>query len=151
MIYDHLSRAALYERVSKHMHHAFTFLRRGDLLTIAKGRHEIAGEDAFAIVHEYDTKPAEQCKWEAHRKYIDVQFTITGAEGMGVAYVDQAKTTTDYDATKDFQLFTAQGDVVNVKAGYFVVFFPHDVHQPGVAVDAPALVRKVVVKVRVDN
>jgi len=38
---------------------------------------------------EYQTKPREQGIWEAHRKYIDVQYMIQGSELMGWASIGQ--------------------------------------------------------------
>lgn len=151
MIVDQLAHAALYERMTRHMHHAWTFLRRADLNTLAKGRHEIAGEDAFAMVHEYDTRPVDQATWEGHRKYIDVQYILSGVEGITCNDIGQMSATQDYDANRDFQPFTGQGDLLTIRAGFFAIFFPHDIHQPAVAIGQPGPVRKVVVKVRVDG
>ncbi len=52
---------------------------------VALGRHDLDGDDLFALVQEYTTRAADECVWEAHRRYIDVQFVVTGAERMGVA------------------------------------------------------------------
>lgn len=151
MIVDHLSRADMYARVTKHMHHAFAFLRRTDLTTLPKGRYEIAGEDAYALVQDYTTKPAEMAKWESHRQYIDVQFVAAGVEGMGYGHIDQFAVTKDYDATGDYLLYSGSGDQFTMKPGLFAILWPHDVHRPTVAVGEPAPVRKIVIKVRVDQ
>ena len=47
----------------------------------------------------------------------------------------------------DVYFFDAEGDHFVVHAGQFAVFTPHDAHRPGVTVDGPAPIKKVVVKV----
>lgn len=151
MIFDELSKAKMYEGVTKHMSKAFAFLRRPDLATLAKGRYDIAGDDVYALVQEYVTKLPDQAKWEGHRKYLDVQYVAAGVERMGYAYIDTMQVSKDYDAAGDYLLFTGTGNDLIMAPGMFAIFSPHDVHRPTVAVDQPAPVRKIVVKVRVDE
>lgn len=88
--------------------------------------------------------------WEAHRKYIDVQFVAAGVEEMGYANVDTLTVKKPYDETADYALFDGAGTFVKVPTGSFTIFFPQDGHIPGSAIDGqPAAVRKVVVKVAV--
>ena len=151
MVFDQLSHAHLYEGISTRMRHAFDFLRRPDLASLANGRHDVVGgDDVFALVQEYETKPPEQAKWEAHRKYVDVQFLAAGAERMGFGNIDSFQVVQPYDETTDFALFSGAGNEVIMTGGTFVILMPHDVHRPMVAVDRPSPVRKIVVKVRVD-
>ena len=150
MIADQLKHAALYERVTSRLHGAFAFLRRPDLTTLAEGKYPIDGEDVFALVQQYQTKPLAEGKWEAHRKYIDVQYVVAGVEAMGYAPIESMRPTTEYDPSADFQLFNGEGVDLVISAGMFAVFCPHDVHRQQIAVGVPALVKKVVVKVRVD-
>ncbi len=149
MIVDHLSHAALYAGVTKNLSLAFDFLHRADLQTLAAGRYELAGDDAFALVQDYTTKPATDAKWESHRKYLDVQFIVSGIESMGYGYIDGFTVTKDYDEAADFLLYAGKGNELTMTPGTFAILYPHDVHRPTVAVGEPSAVRKVVVKVRV--
>jgi biofilm protein TabA len=151
MIFDHLSRAAMYEGVNPRLQHAFSFLRRTDLATLAVGRYDLVGADIFALVQDYVTKPTELGEWESHRKYIDVQFLVAGTERMGHGYVDSGFTVSqEYDETRDYILYTGSGNELVMTPGMFTILWPHDVHRPSVAVGAPSAVRKIVVKIRVD-
>ena len=150
MIFDHASRLPMYRSVAKHMHHAITFLSRRDLATLPTGRHDIAGVDAYAMIQEYQTLAIEQANWESHCKYIDVQFIVAGVERMGHGYIDDFKPIEAYDESRDFLFHTGHGHELVVPAGMFAMFWPHDVHRPNVAIDQPAAVRKVVVKLGVD-
>ena len=85
MIHDTLAHASQYEVLGPRIEAALRLLRQNDLNALPLGRWEIDGQDLFAIVDEYDSKPLEKCFWEAHRKYIDVQFLVRGVEQMGHA------------------------------------------------------------------
>ena len=67
----------------------FHYLQTADLTNTAPGRVEIDGDQVFALVQEYNTKPKEQGFWESHRKYIDIQYVVSGSEHMGYANLSQ--------------------------------------------------------------
>jgi YhcH/YjgK/YiaL family protein len=150
VVFDRLEHASLYERISKHIHVAFEFLRRGDVNTLAAGKYPLLGEDVYALVQTYTTKPANQAKWETHRRYYDVQYVASGIERMGYGYVADFQPLGPYNEQGDYQHYTGTGADVIMTPGTFAIFAPHDVHRPTVAVDQPMTVRKIVVKVRVD-
>lgn len=156
MVIDHLSNAALYENISKRMRTAFQFLRRDDLANLPLGRHDLSGGaggpgDVFALVQQYQTKPPDTVQWEAHRKYFDVQFVVSGVERMAYANLDTLRESKAYDAETDILFLSGEGSSFAVRAGMFTIFGPQDAHRPAMAWDAPAEVRKIVVKVRVDD
>jgi YhcH/YjgK/YiaL family protein len=146
MILDHVKNIRLYEGFLK----GIEYLRDQALLARPAGRHEIDGEKLFVIIQDYMTRPLEQCRWEAHRKYIDIQFLLSGAERMGHARVDALKVVDPYDAAKDVAFYDGEGDYCAVEAGMFAVFYPDDAHRPCVAIDAPTAARKAVFKVTVE-
>jgi YhcH/YjgK/YiaL family protein len=148
VILDLLDNAELYRRLGERFVAGFDYLRQ-DLLKVADGRYEIVGDDVFALVQSYDTKPLAQGKWEAHRQYADIQYMISGRERMGVAPIARMKTQTPYNPDTDLEFFTGDGQMVTVEQGGFTIFLPHDVHMPTIAVDRVEPVKKVVVKVRV--
>jgi biofilm protein TabA len=129
---------------------AFHFLQTTDLENAAPGRVDIDGDLIFALIQEYNTKPLEQGFWEAHRKYIDIQYVVSGEEHMGYANLAQL-TAGDYDESKDFLPLHGQGSFIRLPAGMFTLFMPEDAHMPGMAVDQPQPVKKVVVKIAVNK
>ena len=79
MILDTLEQSSTYEAISPRLVKAFNFLRQmSDQFPL--GRHEIDGDDVYAMVQSFATTPVETRKYEAHRQYIDVQYLITGRE-----------------------------------------------------------------------
>jgi YhcH/YjgK/YiaL family protein len=149
MILDLLSNAPLYAPLDPRLKRGLDFLLRGEDEKLPPGKHAVEGDQLLAIIEEYSTRPLSQIKFEAHRRYWDIQCVRRGAERMG--YVNLSQTSgvlQEHDTEKDFALHHGSGDFITVRAGMFVVFTPQDAHAPGLAVDLPAPVRKVVMKVQ---
>ena len=152
MILDVLSNASLYRGLPAGLVEALDFLQQRDLDSLPLGKTAIDGERLFAIVQEYAPRAAALGKFEAHRRYWDVQYVARGAERMGWSTLGRMTVSQPHDAERDVAFFTGPGDWFLVPAGTFAIFSPSDVHMPGVAVDesnlaAQELVRKIVVKV----
>lgn len=128
---------------------ALEFLRGRDLRSLPDGRHEIDGGRVFALAQRYDTeKQAGEPRFEAHRKFIDVQYIAEGEEIIGWAPLERLDVTEPYDADKDVCFGAARGwSPVRLQAGELAVFFPEDAHAPKMAAGAPSRVFKIVVKV----
>jgi YhcH/YjgK/YiaL family protein len=154
MVIDKLENASLYAPSGSLLAKAFEFLNRKDLATMENGRHAIDGENVFALVQSYDTTPKEKGKFEAHRRYIDVQFVVSGEECMGYANVNDIEVAESYNEKDDYLLGRppegTRPDFVRVRPGMFAIFRPQDAHIPCAAVDKPSPVKKVVVKVKVE-
>ncbi|HEX8523396.1 MAG TPA: YhcH/YjgK/YiaL family protein [Tepidisphaeraceae bacterium] len=148
MIWDELANARSYHALGERFARGFDFLHAHEFDRLGEGRHEVLGQDLIAIVQSYQTKPAEQGKWEAHRKYADIQYIVTGGERFGIAPISTMTVTETYDKVNDLVFFQGTGQRFTLSAGQFAVFLPHDVHMPSLQVDAPARVTKVVIKVR---
>ena len=149
MIVDRLGNRSVDAHVPPRVRQALEYLRTTDLAAVPLGRHEIDGDRLFALVQEYDTRPPDDCVWEAHRRYVDVQYVVRGAERMGHASIGDMVPRVDYDAEKDVALFEPGSRFVTVTAGMVAIFGPDDVHSPCNAVENPQPVRKVVIKVSV--
>lgn len=146
MVFDRIENAATYYRLSSRIETALRFLQRNDLQTLPLGRMELDGDRLFALVQEYPTKRPEETFWETHRKYIDVQYIVSGAEAMGYAPKQSMTLKTDYNPERDIFVWTGQGTQLVLSAGTFVIFHPHDAHMGGLIIDEPRQVRKVVLK-----
>ena len=160
MIFDRLEHSAVYDALGTRFAAGLAYLRDRNLAVIEDGRYGIVGDDdVFAIVQSYTTKRDGQGRWEAHRTYADIQCVIRGSEMMGCAPINMMRVETPYDAEKDLEFFTGDGQFIGVDAGEFTIFFPHDVHMPSMSFprgqgpfttdeDGDRPVKKVVIKVR---
>ncbi|HYK56272.1 MAG TPA: YhcH/YjgK/YiaL family protein, partial [Flavisolibacter sp.] len=127
---------------------AFAFLKEHDLTTLAKGKHDIDGENVYASVTESPSKDFDSTQWESHRKYIDIQYVIEGKELIGVAAVSQSAVIKPYDEKKDVANYSTKGKMLGAMPGTFFIFFPSDVHRPNITPGGNEVVRKIVIKVR---
>jgi biofilm protein TabA len=148
MIVDQLSNAPFYYGLNERLARGLRYLQLADPKLITPGRHPIDGDQIFALFQEYNTKARDGGLWEAHRKYIDIQFVAEGIELMGYANLGHMRTE-PYDEARDFVPVFGDGLFVPMAAGTFVIVAPQDAHMPGIAQGAPQPVRKIVVKVAV--
>lgn len=150
MIHDSLPNLALYTELSPRFSAAAVFLATTDLTALPLGRVEIDGEDVYASVAEYETHEDCADRYEAHREYIDIQVLVSGAERIGMAHRTPCmEVVQEYDEGRDIEFLRAEGGLVPMYAGQFLVIFPHEAHEPGVhPASGPAKVRKIVIKVK---
>lgn len=152
MIFDRLEHAALYCGTYRGFSEAFAFLERAVKEDLPVGRYELDGNALFAMVQEYDTNPKSDNRFEGHLKYVDIQFVVRGQEAFEVIDRSIAVPACDYSEEKDVRFYAnGEAELTGVlRESSFAVFFPHDIHKPGLAVQNKAQhVKKIVVKVRV--
>ena len=149
MILDTLENMGLYERLGENFKQFSDYMKATDLRSLELGKYFLEN-GVYFIVQEYTTKDIADAKYEAHRKYVDIQIILEGTEIMGYAPVDTLTAKTDYSETSDFQVFMGEGSLMNVGKDSFAIFFPQDGHMPGVGT-SPCAVKKVVVKIPVEK
>ncbi len=149
MIIDKIENSGLYLNLGKRIAKAFKYINSTDFSRIEPGRYEIENDNIFAIVNEYETKNVSDCVLEAHRKFIDIQYICSGVELIGVAPLVNQIPTKEYDESKDCAFFNEETSFVEMTGGMFAIFFPDDLHMPGVKTDSILKVKKVVIKVRI--
>ncbi|MBI9111926.1 YhcH/YjgK/YiaL family protein [Maridesulfovibrio ferrireducens] len=151
MILDNLKQFSIYN-FGPAWEKAFEFLRELDI-SIEPGRCVIDGEKVFAQVSEYHTKLQDEGRFEAHRKYVDIQFLLSGREILGWADLPSLETEIIYDPERDVEFLKplpVTPSLSRLVPGMFMAFFPEDGHMPGLAVgNKPEAVKKVVVKIAV--
>jgi YhcH/YjgK/YiaL family protein len=127
---------------------AAAFIRNTDLAALAPGRHVIDGEELYVSVDHKDGRGHDGAKFEAHRKYIDIQVTLSGDEEIGWAPLERCEAPeAPFSTERDIMFFRDPPDVwVKVPPGSFAIFFPEDAHAP---LGGRGALRKVIVKVLV--
>ena len=148
MILDRIEQGNVYADLNPHFTKAFAFLQQDGLDKLTDGRHDIDGDDVYAIVIKGTGGTRGEAKLEMHRKYIDVQYVVSGCDNMGWKTCKLCENSEGgYDAEIDAELFSdAPSTWITVYPGDFAVFFPEDAHAPGVG---EGEFHKVVVKVAV--
>lgn len=130
------------------------YLRDTDFSALENGKYSIDGDNMFAIISEYVPDVKENRKAETHNKYIDIQYIAAGEEIMGFAdLANGTEKPEGYLADKDATFYAAVKEeiAITVRQGMFAVFFPWDIHRPGCVSQPGVTVRKVVVKIKLDQ
>jgi biofilm protein TabA len=152
MITSTLSNLHWYKIISPNFEKAINYVLGTDFSEQETGKYAIDGDNVFAIVNEYTTKPLSECDPESHREYADIQIMIDGAEKFGYTPLLDQVATTPYNPERDVALYSiGEEDLsyITLPAGQFIIFFPTDIHQPEVFLRQPDPVKKVVIKVAV--
>jgi len=151
MIYDRFENLNLYCQPGSRLHRALVYAR--DVArTATDGRMDIDGDRLYASVASYETGSREERRFEAHRKYIDVQVLLEGEECIDVSLEKDLSTLEAYDEKKDVMFLKPPQHVASLpmRPGWFGVFYPHDIHRPGCHLLEKRRVRKIVMKVAVE-
>ncbi|MDF7807828.1 YhcH/YjgK/YiaL family protein [Pontiellaceae bacterium B12219] len=148
MILDTLENAAKYAGLKNGLSEGFGFLDQPDVAELKPGKYEISGDLVFAIVEKNEGRKIADGKLEAHRKYMDIQYIISGNESMGWSPRADLTGSEGYDPKRDLEFFTdAPQSIVKVPPGSFTIFLPSDAHLPGIGTGP---IHKIVIKVAVD-
>ena len=148
MILDLIAMGARYTALHPAFDQAMTFLNETDLASQPEGRHDIDGDRVYALVMSGDGKGKEAAKLEVHRRYIDIQATVSGVEVIGWRPIQSCSEPGDFDTEADVGFFAdAPVSWASVPANSFAIFFPEDAHAP-LAGSGP--VSKIVIKIAVD-
>ncbi|MCR5130712.1 MAG: YhcH/YjgK/YiaL family protein [Prevotella sp.] len=150
MIYDKIDNLETYAGISEDIRIGLEFLRDAKP-DMANGVYQL-NPRVKAIVSEYETKPQNENGFEAHRQYIDIQYTLKGQERVACLPIEKLTETKPYSEEGDCALYSAaiipHPSYLILQPGYFAIFFPQDGHMPGLCATTPEPVRKVVVKVK---
>jgi YhcH/YjgK/YiaL family protein len=158
MVLDTLSNCARYVVLHPEFAKAFAFLAHADWAELASGsidqarhsvRHPLDGERMYVSIDHAAGRGRAGARLEAHRRHIDIQFTIEGDEEIGWRPLDAcAQPDGAFDAERDVGFFSDAPETwVSVPAGTFAIFFPDDAHAP---LAGSGTVRKAIVKIAID-
>ncbi|MDD5064690.1 MAG: YhcH/YjgK/YiaL family protein [Phycisphaerae bacterium] len=153
MVTDKLENAYLYAGLSAKIKKGLEILKDEKLSAKKDGRYEIDGDNIYCLVQRYTTKPIEEGRLEAHKKYIDIQFAAEGEEVIGHSELSQLNIEKPYDEAKDVAFYEVPEKINTVKLskGMFCILFPQDGHMPCCQLAGPCEVLKVVVKVKIGD
>ena len=149
MICDTLQHLTRYKGLCKNLDTAIDYLPSHDPASLPLGRTEVDGENVFINVMDANLQPMEGSHPEYHRLYADLQLDLTGGEGWGY----ETEPGTEVKPYSPDIGFKDSPDAVTgtLGGGRFVLFFPGELHKPGVAQPDCRNVRKAVVKIRMED
>jgi biofilm protein TabA len=133
MIYGHLSSADAYAPLlgCEAWRFAFDWLRRLPPEP-EPGIRELRGPDLYVNIHGYDTLPIAECRYESHRKFVDLQYCIRGGETIDWQRTVNLRAVAGFDSAKDVQFYEPGEShaTLRMSPGHFAIFYPTDGHRP---------------------
>ena len=151
MVFDNLKNCELYYGMHPKFKEAFDFIKKALDENLEAGKYEIDGKELWASVQEYTSKLENDAKAEAHKNYIDIQYIVSGTEVIEGFDISYATPKSEYNDVKDvmfYEDFANAGKGI-LNANEYGIFFPHDVHKPGMCLNGKQdTVKKIVVKVK---
>ena len=148
MIYAKQKDAPAYRGIHPNLDLALERITPEFLASVGSERVDIV-DGVYATRFTYETVPAEESFFEAHKKYLDIHIMVEGREGVEIA-PPEALAEFDRVEANDFYAYRGEGDYKLVLSpGDFLVVFPGDAHRIKMQVDGPKTVSKVVFKVKI--
>lgn len=149
MIYAKNKDALAYRGIHPNLDLALERITPEFLAGVGPERVELRDGDVYATRFTYETIPAEESFFEAHKKYLDIHIMVQGSEGVEIA-PPEALSEFDQAEANDFYAYRGEGDYKLVLSpGDFLVVFPGDAHRIKMRLDGPETVSKVVFKVKI--
>ena len=153
MIIGKLTDLYRYKGLSKNIDTAIDYILNNDLMALPKGKTEVDGKNVYINRDTYVARPLEECFFENHENYIDIQIVLKGQEVIGYTHISNPdlKVTTPYNAEKDVTKYNydpAGAEFFTLDEGFALVF-TEDAHLAKCKANDD-IVEKAVVKVKID-
>ena len=126
----------------------FEYIKNDNLSFFDNGKY-ILKDGVIMNVDSYLTQERASRVFESHRKYIDVQYIVSGEELISVKNIDDLDPMSSYDKEKDIIFYKSgvAGIDFILKEKQFLVLCSNDAHMPCVCVSKPIAVKKIVFKI----
>ncbi|NQT59773.1 MAG: YhcH/YjgK/YiaL family protein [Bacteroidetes bacterium] len=149
MIIDTINNISQYTELHPDLPKVLTQMAAIDPLTADAGRYNIPESEAFFMIQKYETKDVSKGLWEAHRKFIDVQYVVSGIELIGYKEISALQETVKYSEKSDAAFLQGDGDFLLMGEGMCMILYPQDAHMPCISVNTSCPVIKIVGKLPV--
>ena len=134
--------------IHNRINQALEYLNKTDLNKLELGKHVI-NEWLYINVQEYMTKNISDCRYESHKKYVDIQMMINGIEAIETCDIDKLELETEYSAENDVMFWKKKNGQMRsvITNNSYVILYPQNAHMPCIAVNESVKVKKLVAKV----
>ena len=149
MILDSLENSQQYYALHPLFEKAFDFIRRTDFTEMPEGKIETNDPRLYFSIARFRGKDPQDATLESHKKFIDIQAPLVGAESIGWKAGDELMIISEaYDEKKDIMFYHDFPTTYSkLYPGQFAVYFPEDGHAPGIG---QGDIRKVIAKIAVE-
>ncbi len=151
MIVGKLKDLGRYKGINKNIDTAIDYVLNNDLLALPKGKTEVDGKNVYINRDTYIAKPLEECFFENHEHYLDLQIVLKGKEIFGYTDISNPtlQVTTPYNEDKDVTKYSASNTVFFTLEEGFALVFNEDIHLAKCKAN-DEIVEKAVIKIKID-
>lgn len=141
-----------YRGIAKNIDTAINYIETHDLLALPKGKTVVDGDNVFINRDTYVAKPLDECFYENHENYMDLQIVLKGQELFAYTHISNPtlKVTTPYNAEKDVTKYSCEGGVFFTLEEGFALVYTEDIHLAKCKAN-DEIVEKAVIKIKIEK
>ena len=140
--------AKQYYKNKEYWDKAFEFLNNPKLDELKTGKYNLDSAFVVATISYAENSDSGKVKWERHRKYLDLQYVISGSAFYAIAPFNKKDISEPYNDSTDMERITTNsGKYYKAAPGTLFVFFPSDAHKSAIKEQAGDIVKRVVIKI----
>lgn len=141
-----------YKGIAKNIDTAIQYIETHDLLALPKGKTIVDGDNVYINRDTYVAKPLEDCFFENHENYMDLQIVLKGKEVFAYTHITNPtlKVTTPYNPDKDVTKYSCEGGVFFTLEEGFALVYTEDVHLAKCKAN-DEIVEKAVIKIKIEK
>lgn len=149
MIIDRVERFQQYSRNVPELYEAICFAKKVKQENLPAGKYPLT--NGFVLVQEGTTREFSEADFEVHRKYLDIQILVAGAEYVEYADIKDLKEKVAFDEAKDLELMEGKGNRILIQPDMFYILYPSDGHKPCCHENGATHYKKVLAKIKIDK
>lgn len=150
MIYGTIANRNRYRFLEDNIQKCFEYIKENHLEDFENGSYSIEDDIIFFNVVEYMTKTDKsEGFWEAHRRYIDLHYILSGSEKINLNFISKLKQG-DFAEEDDFLPLEGEAAAsVILTSGDFLICYPEDAHMTALSTTQSAPIKKAIFKIRI--
>lgn len=135
--------------LKKRINSAIDYIKGLNIDNIPINEKIVVDDGFYYSIQSYTTKFEDECNFESHRKYVDVQFMVSGQERMDISDISRLTVKENYDLEKDVMFWNIPKHMacVTLNTGDLIVLYPENAHRGSIAEIDRSKVVKIVGKV----
>lgn len=150
MIYGTIANRNRYRFLEDNIQKCFEYIKENHIEDFENGSYSIEDDIIFFNVVEYMTKTDKsEGFWEAHRRYIDLHYILSGSEKINLNFISKLKQG-DFAEEDDFLPLEGEAAAsVILTSGDFLICYPEDAHMTALSTTQSAPIKKAIFKIRI--
>lgn len=135
--------------IDKRIKNAIGYLQGLKIDDTKVGQYQV-DEGFYYRIHCYQTRPENDCEFESHKRYVDIQYIVKGEEAVDICDISRLKIKRKYDIERDVTIWNEpqQFSRVTLSENNYLILYPEYAHRGGVLSNQESQVVKVVAKIK---